>query len=92
MIGKVFLKWYDGGGLNGFTQKKEFEVKMFFSKYFHPYPHVKHFGAFFLSLFFSASFLSFLSMLYLLDYSIRDPLAPSISPGFYGSTDRGGAV
>jgi hypothetical protein len=28
----------------------------------------------------------------MLDYSIRGPLAPSISPGFYGWTGRGGAV
>jgi hypothetical protein len=51
MIGKLFLKWYDGGGENRLTQKKEFEVKMFFSsKDFHPYPHVKLFGTFFPSL------------------------------------------
>jgi hypothetical protein len=51
MIGKLFLKWYDGGGENRLTQKKEFEVKMFFSsKDFHPYPHVKLFGTFFSSL------------------------------------------
>jgi hypothetical protein len=43
MIGKRFLKWYDGGGENGLTQK-ELEVKMFFSsKDFHPYPHVRLF-------------------------------------------------
>jgi hypothetical protein len=28
----------------------------------------------------------------MLDYSIRGPLAPFISLGFYGWTDRGGAV
>jgi hypothetical protein len=28
----------------------------------------------------------------MLDYSIRDPLTPSISPEFYGWTGRGGAV
>jgi hypothetical protein len=27
----------------------------------------------------------------LLDYSIRGPLTPSISPEFYGWTDRGGS-
>jgi hypothetical protein len=55
MAGKWFLKWYDGGGENGLTQKKDFEVKMFFSsKDFPPYPHVLLFGAFFhLFLFFS---------------------------------------
>jgi hypothetical protein len=67
MIGKGFLKWYDGGGENGLTQKKEFEVKMFFSsKDCHPYPHVRLFGAFLslsLSLFFQCFFLSFFSML-----------------------------
>jgi hypothetical protein len=26
-----------------------------------------------------------------LDYSIRSPLAPSISPGFYDWTDKGGS-
>jgi hypothetical protein len=29
---------------------------------------------------------------YVLDYSIRGPLAPSISPGFYDWNDRGGTV
>jgi hypothetical protein len=28
----------------------------------------------------------------MLDYSIRDPLTPSISPEFYGWIGRGGAV
>jgi hypothetical protein len=28
----------------------------------------------------------------MLNYSIRDPLTPSISPGFYGRNGRGGAV
>jgi hypothetical protein len=28
----------------------------------------------------------------MLDYSIRGPLTPSISPRFYGSTGRGGAT
>jgi hypothetical protein len=28
----------------------------------------------------------------MLDYSIRGPLAPSMSPGFYGWIGRGGAV
>jgi hypothetical protein len=66
MIGKGFLKWYDGGGENGLTEKKEFEVKIFFStKDVHPYPHVGLFGAFLpLSLFFNASF-SLFSMLHL---------------------------
>jgi hypothetical protein len=27
----------------------------------------------------------------MLDYSIRSPLAPTISPGFYGWTSRGGS-
>jgi hypothetical protein len=63
MIGKGFLKWYDGGGENGLTQKKEFEVKMFFSsKDCHPYPHVRLFGAFFVSL--SFSFFSMLLSLF----------------------------
>jgi hypothetical protein len=56
------LKWYDRGGENGLTQKIEFEVKMFFSsKDFHPYPHVRLFGAFFLLsfFFFNASFSPF---------------------------------
>jgi hypothetical protein len=30
--------------------------------------------------------------LLVLDYSIRGSLAPSISPGFYGWTGRGGVV
>jgi hypothetical protein len=48
------LKWYDGGGENGLTQTKELEVIIFFSsKDFPPYPHVKLFGAFFLSFSFS---------------------------------------
>jgi hypothetical protein len=58
-IGKDFLKWYDGGGENGTTKKKEFEVKMFFSsKDFHPYTHVRLFEVFFsmpLFLFFQLS-------------------------------------
>jgi hypothetical protein len=31
MIWKRFLKWYDGGGENGITSKKNFEVEVFFS-------------------------------------------------------------
>jgi hypothetical protein len=27
----VFLKWYDGGGENGITSKRIFEVEVFFS-------------------------------------------------------------
>jgi hypothetical protein len=69
---KWFLKWYDGGGENGLTQKKEFEVKMFFSsKDFHPYPHVRLFGAF--SLFFSILlFLFFQSSVSLFEDEFRD--------------------
>jgi hypothetical protein len=64
---KKFLKWYDGGGENGLTQKIEFEVKTFFSsKYFHLYPHVRLFGGFFLlSLFFQCFFFSIFSILHL---------------------------
>jgi hypothetical protein len=66
-IEKKFLKWYDGGGENGLTQKIEFEVKTFFSsKYFHLYPHVRLFGGFFLlSLFFQCFFFSIFSILHL---------------------------
>jgi hypothetical protein len=31
MIWKWFLKWYDGGGENGITSKRIFEVEVFFS-------------------------------------------------------------
>jgi hypothetical protein len=34
MILERFLKWYDGGGENGITSKRIFEVEVFFlSKY-----------------------------------------------------------
>jgi hypothetical protein len=31
MISERVLKWYDGGGLNGITSKRVFEVEVFFS-------------------------------------------------------------
>jgi hypothetical protein len=31
ILEKVFLKWYDGGGQNGITSKKNFEVEVPFS-------------------------------------------------------------
>jgi hypothetical protein len=68
------LKWYDGGGENGLTQTKELEVIIFFSsKDFPPYPHVKLFGGFFLSLFFSMLvFLFFQCSIPLFEDELRD--------------------
>jgi hypothetical protein len=51
---KGFLKWYDGGGENGITSKRIFEVEVFcpLSKYWLPLLFEETLGAFFFLLFF----------------------------------------
>jgi hypothetical protein len=45
---KGFLKWYDGGGENGITSKRVFEVEVFFSSQNIDFPfYLKRLGAFF---------------------------------------------
>jgi hypothetical protein len=42
------LKWYDGGGENGITSKRVFEVEVFFSSQNIDFPfYLKRLGAFF---------------------------------------------
>jgi hypothetical protein len=50
------LKWYDGGGENGITPKRIFEVEVFFSSQDIDFPFEETLGAFFSS---SFPFLSF---------------------------------
>jgi hypothetical protein len=40
MILERFLKWYDGGGANGITSKRIFEVEVFFSSQYIDFPFI----------------------------------------------------
>jgi hypothetical protein len=63
----VFLKWYDGGGQNGFTSKRVFEVEVFFSSQNIDFPfYLKRF----LELFFRALSLEDLGVLMIFEEKI----------------------
>jgi hypothetical protein len=65
------LKWYDGGGENGITSKRVFEVEIFFSSKNIDFPfYLKRLLELFLSLFFHAPSLEDLGVLMIFEEKI----------------------
>jgi hypothetical protein len=66
------LKWYDGGGENGITSKRIFEVEVFFSSQNISFPfYLRRL----LELFFLFSFFFFLFLLFLLFFLVFNALS-----------------